>query len=297
MAKPRGGLGRGLAALIEPEAPAGGSARLRLGPHRIRRNPRQPGRTIDADRLSELSRSIQETGIVQPVVVRRLDDGDYELVAGERRWRAAQLAGLEQIPAMVREADDDTSLLVALVENVVREDLNAVEVARGYAALTDEVGLTPAEVGERVGKSRSTVVNTLRLLELPDDVLELVASGTISEGHGRAILQAPEHAARRALARRVVKEELSVRQTEALARSSGAVRRRRASGPEWYDESLGHDAVDACYRAFGLSARVSATGGGCRIELSVTSPEELQTLVARLEALGSAPGDGAAPQP
>jgi ParB family chromosome partitioning protein len=173
VAEPSRGLGRGLAALIDPTS-AGTPRLLHLELDRIEPNPRQPRRHIDPDRLADLAASVRQDGIVQPVVVRDRHDGSYELIAGERRWRAARAAGLVTIPAVVRAADDRESLVLALVENVVREDLNAVEVARGYAALVDEGGLSAAEVAARVGKSRTAVTNTLRLLELPDDVLELV---------------------------------------------------------------------------------------------------------------------------
>ena len=286
MASPTRGLGRGLAALIDPDA-TDGARLLQLELDRIRPNPRQPRRHIDPDRLADLAASVRQDGVVQPVVVRDRHDGTYELIAGERRWRAAQAAGLVVIPAVVRTVDDRQSLVLALVENVVREDLNAVEVARGYAALVDEGGLTTAEIAARVGKSRAAVVNTLRLLELPDDVLELVAAGTISEGHGRAILQVPDHAARRTLARRVVREELSVRRTEALARAAATPVRRRGTAPDWFDQALADDAVDAVYRALGRPARVVPLPTGARVELAVGSYDELAELVATLEQLAA----------
>jgi ParB family chromosome partitioning protein len=282
------GLGRGLAALIDPTS-AGTPRLLHLELDRIEPNPRQPRRHIDPDRLADLAASVRQDGIVQPVVVRDRHDGSYELIAGERRWRAARAAGLITIPAVVRTADDRESLVLALVENVVREDLNAVEVARGYAALVDEGGLSAAEVAARVGKSRTAVTNTLRLLELPDDVLDLVRNGTITEGHGRAILQAPEHTARRLLARRVVREELSVRRTEAAARATatGAGRRRSGRSPEWLDQSLADDVVDACYRALGRQARVVPSPAGVRVELALGSFDDVTDLVQTLEHLAA----------
>ncbi len=283
MARTSRGLGRGLAALIDP-SPEPERALVDLDLDRIAPNPRQPRAHIEPEALAALAASIRADGVVQPVVVREGADGRYELIAGERRWRAARAAGLTTIPAIVRSAGDGDSLLLALVENVVREDLNAVEVARGYAALIDDLGLSAAEVAERVGRSRSGVVNTVRLLELPDDVLELIARGALSEGHGRAILQARDHGERRALARRAVQEELSVRQTEALARGATS-RRRRRRAPAWFDEASADDVVDACYQAFGLSARVTPLAAECRVEVRVGSPDELAALVEGLEEL------------
>ena len=213
------GLGRGLVAMLDPSVAT--QPYVQLPVDRVEPNPRQPRRTIDPEALGSLTRSIAADGVVQPVVVRERPDGRYELIAGERRWRAAVAAGLTTIPAVVRNAPDRDALLLAIVENVVREDLNAVEIARGYAALADGYGLTVLEIAERVGRSRSGVSNILRLLELPDDVLELIASGALSEGHGRAILQIDDADGRRALARRAAAAGLSVRQTEALARRSG----------------------------------------------------------------------------
>jgi ParB family chromosome partitioning protein len=219
---------------------------------------------------------------VQPVVVRERPDGRYELIAGERRWRAAMAAGLTTIPAVVRNAPDRDALLLAIVENVVREDLNAVEIARGYAALADGYGLTVLEIAERVGRSRSGVSNVLRILELPDDVLELISTGSLTEGHGRAILQIDDADGRRALARRAAAGGLSVRQTEALARRTGATRARRPVTQSWVDDDAVGEVVDAAYRAFGVPAKVTAVRGGCRVELVVRSEVELAALAGRL---------------
>jgi ParB family chromosome partitioning protein len=163
---------------------------------------------------------VRAHGVLQPVVVRRLPGGRYELIAGERRWRAARLAGLERIPAVVRDAREDERLELAMIENMARQDLNPVEAARACAALVDEFGLTKEEVGRRVGKSRVAISNLVRLLELPDDVLEMLERGQLSEGHGRAILQAPDHHARRRVAREAREQGLSVRQTERRARGT-----------------------------------------------------------------------------
>jgi len=274
------GLGRGLVAMLDPSTAA--QPYVQLPVDRVDPNPRQPRRNIEGEALAALTRSIAADGVVQPIVVRERPDGRYELIAGERRWRAAIAAGLTTVPAVVRNAPDRDALLLAIVENVVREDLNPVEVARGYAALADGYGLTVLEIAERVGRSRSAVSNVLRLLELPDDVLDLIADGGLSEGHGRAILQVDGADGRRALARRAAAAGLSVRQTEALARRAGSGRKRKAVAEAWADDEAVGEVVDAAYRAFGVPARVTPVRGGCRVELVVRSEAELQALAGRL---------------
>jgi ParB family chromosome partitioning protein len=286
------GLGRGLNALLDP---TGGEPTLVTLPvEQVQPNPRQPRRAFDQEALDELARSIARDGIMQPILVRSAPDGRYEIIAGERRWRAARQAGLTTVPAIVRRADERQTLILGLVENVVREDLNAVEAARGYAALIDELDLTPTEVAERVGRSRPTIANALRLLELPDDVLELVAAGRLSEGHGRAILQEPDHERRRQLAKRAAADGLSVRQVEALARTAPAARRapRAVSGASagWFDHDLAAAATDACFRALGMVGRVTPTRDGCKLEVRIRSREQLEDLVARLAAAEAGPG-------
>jgi len=184
----------------------------------LRANPFQPRHEFKEEELQELAASIREHGILQPILVRRVEGG-YELVAGERRWRASQMCQRPSIPAVVREADDTQMLEMALVENVQRENLNAIEVARGYAALIERLGLTQQEAASRLGKSRSGLANTLRLLELPRDLQDLVSRGTLSAGHARALLALSDVEARRDLARRAVEESLSVRDVEAATRA------------------------------------------------------------------------------
>ncbi len=284
MAKPSG-LGRGLSALLDPAAT--GPTLIDLPLDQIQPNARQPRRVFDQEALDELARSITADGVMQPIVVRDAGGGRYEIIAGERRYRAARQAGLATVPAIVRRADERQTLILALVENVVREDLSPIETARGYATLIDELDLTPTEVAERVGKSRPAVANALRLLELPDEVLGAIEEGNLSEGHGRAILQEPDHEARRALARRAVAEGLSVRQVEALARSSGKAQRRstRSRGPEWFDGDLAAVATDACFRALGMVGRVTPTRDGARLEIRLRSREQLEDLIGHLEHL------------
>src|SRR5215213_5458126 len=204
VAEPSRGMGRGLAALLTPSTSAGpGDRDLRQIPvELIAPNPRQPRREFDEAALLSLAGSLGERGLLQPVLVRPSTGGTYELIAGERRWRAARLAGLETIPALVRAHDDAESLELALIENMAREDLNPIEEARACALLVEELGLTREEIGRRVGRSRVAVSNLLRLLDLPDEALDLLSRAELTEGHGRAILMAPGHDARRLGGRR-----------------------------------------------------------------------------------------------
>lgn len=289
MARPTG-LGRGLDALLDPAA--GEPTLVTLPIEQVQPNPRQPRRAFDQEALDELANSIRQDGIMQPIVVRSAPDGRYEIIAGERRWRAAKQAGLATIPAIVRRADERQTLVLALVENVVREDLNPIETARGYAALIDELDLTPTEVAEKVGRSRPAIANALRLLELPDDVLDMIARGELSEGHGRAILQVEDHDARRGLAKRAVADGLSVREVEAAARSGAKAKRAPRAirgGAAWFDHDLAASATDACFRALGMVGRVQPTGEGARLEIRIRSREQLEDLVARLEQLEGVP--------
>jgi ParB family transcriptional regulator, chromosome partitioning protein len=243
----------------------------------IRPNSRQPRRRLDGEGIDELAESIQTQGLVQPIVVRTSPDGGYELIAGERRWRAARVAGLATVPALVRESDDRDSLLLALVENVAREDLTPVDEARAYAVLMDEFGLGLGDVAERVGRSKPTVSNRVRLLELPDDVLGLLERGQLTEGHARAVLAVPGNEERRRLARRIVRQGLSVRAAERAARWAGARTKPRHRQP--VDPALAERARDALRRLTGSDAKVT-TG---RIELYFQNEVELEEMVEALE--------------
>ena len=218
MANGNRGMGRGLAAILTPTDNGDQSPELRRVPvDMIAPNPRQPRQTFDQEALHGLSESISERGVIQPVLVRPCPGGTYELIAGERRWRAAQLAGLDLVPAVVAPYEDRESLELALIENMAREDLNPIEEARACSLLVDELGLTREDVGRRVGRSRVAVSNLLRLLDLPDEVLDLLIDGALTEGHGRALLMAPDHADRRRLGRAAAEEGWTVRETEARA--------------------------------------------------------------------------------
>src|SRR3954453_5441795 len=210
-------MGRGLSAIL-PRSQKGAEGFREVPLDLVRPNPRQPRRDFDEGALAELAESIRSRGVLQPVVVRPLPGGEYELVAGERRLRAAGIAGLEAVPAIVREADDWERLDLALAENMAREDLNPVEEARACATLVEDLGLTKGEVGRRVGRSRVAISNLIRLLELPEEVLELIERGALTEGHGRALLLCKDHAVRRRLALEARDAGWSVRQTEDRAR-------------------------------------------------------------------------------
>jgi ParB family chromosome partitioning protein len=272
----RRGLGRGLEVLIGGAAAATELVHVPVGA--IRPNSRQPRRHADGAGITELAESVRATGVIQPVLVKPVGPGAYELVAGERRWRAARQAGLATIPAVVRETGDCDSLLLALVENVAREDLSPVDEARAYALLQDEFGLSLGEVAERVGRSKPAVSNSVRLLDLPDDVLGLVERGQLSEGHARAVLAVPDQEGRRALARKILRQGLSVRAAERAARWAGARTKPRKTGP--VDPGLAARARDVLERITGAGIRVTPS----RIEIGFADETELAEIVEALEA-------------
>jgi ParB family chromosome partitioning protein len=273
----RRGLGRGLEVLIGGAGSSPELVQLPLGS--IRPNGRQPRRRFDTESITELADSVRAQGLVQPVVVRPAAEGSWELIAGERRWRAARAAGLATIPALVRETDDRDSLLLALVENVAREDLSPIEEARAYAVLMDEFGLSLGDVAERVGRSKPTISNRIRLLDLPEDVIGLLERGQLTEGHARAILAVPGHDDRRALARQVLRKGLTVRATERAARWSGAQTKPRRA--RRIDPALAERARTAIERVVGRSVRVTDT----RIEIPFSDEVELEELAEALERI------------
>ena len=274
---PRRGLGRGFEVLIGGAAPE----LAHLAVDQIHPSPSQTRKRFEGETVSGLAESIRAQGLIQPVVVRPRLAGGYELIAGERRWRAAREAGLASVPAVVREADDRDSLLLGLVENVAREDLSPIEEGRAYAVLIDEFGLTLGELADRVGKSKPTVSNRIRLLELPEDVLGMVARGELSEGHARAVLAVPDQDGRRRLARRIVKEGLSVRAAERAARWAGArTKERRLTS---VDPALAARVKDAVRLLTGFEAKVGATG----LHIPVEGEVQLEELAEALERLGT----------
>ncbi|HEX8159755.1 MAG TPA: ParB/RepB/Spo0J family partition protein [Solirubrobacteraceae bacterium] len=290
------GMGRGLAAILSvSSSDAAGDDDLRALPvELIAPNPRQPRRAFDHEALEALATSLRERGLLQPVLVRPVPGGTYELVAGERRWRAAQIAGLATIPALVRARDDAEALETALIENMAREDLNPVEEARACAALVEELGLTREIVGLRVGRSRVAVSNLLRLLDLPDEALESLERGELSAGHGRALLLAEDHGDRRRLARMATMEGWSVRALEARARAANAdapVRggSKRARAPVHPDqEEAAARIADEFSGVLGVDVTVTPRGSGYRVEIAFDGPDDALALAHRLRPRATA---------
>ena len=278
MADKRPALGRGLSALIPdaPAAPPTAERGLDVDTDLLRPNPYQPRVSIDDVRIEELARSIRSHGIIQPIVVRRAADGGYEIVAGERRWRASQRAGLLKVPVVVREIPDDRLLAAALIENVQREDLNPIEEAQAYRRLADELNLTQEQIAEAVGKDRSSIANHVRLLKLPREVRDNVAAGTLSMGHARAILGLPDEAAQLRVARDVVAKNLNVRETEALvARAGQPAPARRVEQPK---DVHTRAAEDRLRFSLGTRVRIARKGRGGRVEIDFANENELQRI-------------------
>jgi ParB family chromosome partitioning protein len=286
----RRGMGRGLAAIL-PRGQAGGEGLREIPVELVAPNPRQPRRIFDEHTLGGLAESIRARGLLQPIVVRTLPGGRYELLAGERRLRAARIAELESVPALVREADERDQLDIALAENMARVDLNAVDEARACATLVEDLGLTKEEVGRRVGRSRVAISNLIRLLDLPEEALELIERGELSEGHGRAILLCKDHSARRALALEARDGAWSVRETERRARETQTGEaQRRSRGPRAVihpdlEEALAA-AEDALSAALGREVKVRPRGERCRVELDFDTPAEAVQLAERILAKG-----------
>ena len=268
-------MGRGLAAIL-PESHEVSEPSYREVPvELIRPNADQPRKSFDPESLDRLADSIGESGVVQPLILRPLADGRYEVIAGERRWRAAQRAGLETVPAVLRSENEIERLQMALIENMAREDLNPIEEARACAALVEELALSKEEVARRLGRSRSSVSNLIRLLDLPDQVITMLEAGELSEGHGRALLAAGGQQERRKLARQATKDGWSVRETERRAKGEGgpATRARRRPHPD--EEAAIGKAEDALERALGHDVRVSSGARGVTARIHFADFDEL----------------------
>ncbi|GAB4248014.1 MAG: hypothetical protein Kow00129_08720 [Thermoleophilia bacterium] len=258
----------------------GASAIVEISVTAIRPNPRQPRRSMDREGLEELARSIESSGIVQPIIVRPLADG-YELIAGERRWRAAQMAGFSVVPAILRSASDTESLEISLVENVIRQQLNPVDEALALHVLMEDLGVTQEGLSARVGKSRPAIANKLRLLELPGEVQEMLAEGALSEGHGRALLALKSRGDQLRLARRAAEKGLSVREVEAAvkkAKEPGAKKTPSESVPE----ELAAEAREIVYETLEVVPRIRVGARGGRLEIPFRGEAELRDLLARL---------------
>jgi ParB family chromosome partitioning protein len=287
------GLGRGLEALI-PRATDAPPAQVPID--RVRRNPHQPRNAFNEEGLAELAASIATHGVIQPIVVRGSADGGYELIAGERRLRAARLAGLTQIPAVIRASQASELLELALVENVQRADLNAIEEASAYRELIDGFGLTHEAVAHRVGKSRVAISNALRLLDLAPETREAIVDGRISEGHGRALAALTVAELQRAVLQVVLERHLSVRQTEEL------VRRKRDAGAAPRRTALSEDLADLEAQLRGILATkvgIVRTRKGGRVVIDFYSDEELDRIYAIITrgVVGTAPGGEVSPIP
>ncbi len=286
------GLGRGLNALLgDPELASSGEGSVSLPISQVEPGLNQPRKRFDPESLAGLAESIRIHGVIQPLTVRRLSSGYYQIIAGERRWRAAKQAGLSEIPAVVIEADDRKVMELGLIENLQREDLNPAEEARGYQTLMEEYGLTQEQVAERMGKSRPAVTNTLRLLALPEDLLKLVEEGSLSAGHARALLGAPTAALQRQAAKQVMQRGLSVRQTEALVK---ALQKQQEAAKKPAGEAGLYlaELEKSLTSRLGRKVTISHHGKKGKIQLEYYSDEDLEALLA---LLGYGSGEEAVP--
>ena len=280
MAQPKG-LGRGLGALLgDFQEPVLEKSNYRMLPlHRIEPNPDQPRKDFDEEELQELADSISVHGLIQPLTVRETAPGYYQIIAGERRWRASRLANLSEVPAVVMEADDCKAMELALIENLQRSDLNCVEEALGYQALIESFGMTQEDASSRVGKSRSAVANALRLLQLPEEVTDLVSAGTLSAGHARTVLAFEGVEAQIAAAKQAVQKGLSVRELEKMAKA--AKRTPRAPKPSTRDSF--YDEVELALREnLGRQVKVTASAKGGILQVEFFDPEDLRALANKL---------------
>jgi ParB family transcriptional regulator, chromosome partitioning protein len=279
------GMGRGLAAILPESAVGDDVGDLRELPvGLIKPNPKQPRTNFDPAALAALAASIETSGVVQPLLVRPLADGSYELIAGERRWRAAQEAGLEKVPAIVRDSEQAERMQVALIENMVREDLNPVEEARACSALVEDLGLSKEDLARRIGRSRPAVSNLIRLLDLPDEALELLESGELSEGHGRALLAVSGNDVRRRLARDAARGGWSVRETENRVKLASQPKKgKRSRGTVAAEEAAAmRDAADRLELALGHEVKVRPRGEEVAVEIRFADLEEALSLARKL---------------
>lgn len=279
MSVPKRGLGRGLGALIPSATNPAAEEITELPTAAIAPNPHQPRTTIDDEQIDELADSIRKVGVLQPIIVRPHSDG-YQIIAGERRWRAARAAGLEKVPVRVRPTTEGESLELALIENLQRQDLNAMEEARGYKRLLSEYQMTQAELADKVSKSRSAVANTLRLLDLPEEVQEMLADDRLSAGHARAVLSVPDEQRRIGLATKIVNEGLSVREAEGLARLYAAGQTPRSPRP--VSPKSFKIVARKLRRLLATNVRVRQTATKGKIEIDFHDENELQRIFEAL---------------
>lgn len=281
MAKSRG-LGKGLEALFEDSRDDSQSGVTTVRISEIEPNLSQPRKQFDEEALSELADSIAAHGVLQPLLIRPTSGGTYQIVAGERRWRAARLAGLSEVPALIREITDEETDQLALIENLQREDLNAVETAQGYRRLMDKYGMTQEQLSAAVGKSRPAIANTLRILTLPEDILPMVAEGKLSAGHAKAVLSAPEER-RTALAKRIAAEGLSVREAERLATKREEPGEKKPAKKESFPKDKYYREMQvAITNELGRPVKITENKNGGVIELPFYSKQELAAICERL---------------
>lgn len=286
-----GGLGRGLSALLPAAAP-GQSGLIRVGLDAIQPNPRQPRGSFDPEALAELAHSLREIGMLQPILVRPVEQGRYEIIAGERRFRAAQMAGFSEVPALVRHTDDGHMLTEALIENLHRTDLDALEEAAAYQQLLEDFGFTHEELADRLGRSRPAITNTLRLLSLPQSVQDLVGTAALTAGHARALLSLRDGAQQERIAQRVVGEGLSVRATEDLVRrlltaeeeDPGRAMDELAEAARARRRQPYAEAERRLEDALGTRVQIKGTARRGRIVIDYAGPEDLQRLIELMNA-------------
>ena len=284
MAMKQRGLGRGLGALIDDFSSAPQNEAVTILPlQKVEPNPNQPRKLFDEEQLQALADSIAEHGLLQPLAVRDIGDGFYQIIAGERRWRASRIAGLKEVPVMIVEADDRTVMELALVENLQRQDLNPMEEAEGYRVLMEDFGLTQEQAAQRVGKSRPAVANALRLLALPSEVQEYVVDGTLSAGHARAVLSLPNERLQKAAAQKIIALRLSVRQAEAMCKRMATEKKEEKPKP------LSVDYVGECEKLLTkhLGRKVKIVNGKRkgRFELEFYGQDDLQRVYEALCAM------------
>lgn len=284
MAK-KGGLGRGMDSLFLDNAAAeNSSSAVMLSINEIEPNREQPRKVFDEKALSELAKSIEQNGIIQPLLVRPTTDGGYQLIAGERRWRAARMAGLHEVPVNIREMTDEEASLISLIENLQREDLNPVEEAQGYKYLAENYGLTQEEVADRVGKSRTAVTNTMRLLRLPESVLSRLSAGTLSAGHSRALLPLDDEDEIERIADMIVKDGLSVRQTEKMVKTAAKDGKKSAVKREKKRDSYYDEVELALTEVLGRTVKIYLSKGGKgTLEFEFFGKEDLTRLAQDLD--------------